>query len=135
MSRSKKKVYKPDLYACKGGEHETFAMIYDSMLKEEKFKRLSTTAKFLYIICRNQMTCNAGKQTLYNHAKEFGVTYQDNCFVLPAKHQREYGLNDRSNVRRGMKELEEAGFIKKLENNAARWKTNVYRFSDEWKSK
>ena len=130
---SKKQTFKPDYCASKCGSHETFATVYDSMLKSEAFNNLSMSAKYLYILCRNQMTSRIGRETLYNHGKENDIEYPDNCFVFPAKHQREYGFKDRSNVTKGLKELEKAGFIRKYENNKYRWKVNVYQFSSDWK--
>lgn len=132
---SKKQTFKPDYYASKCGKHETFATVYDSMLKSEQFKNLSLSAKFLFLLCRNQLTSRAGRETLYNHGKEFEILYPDSCFVFPAKHQREYGLNDCSNVTKGLKELENAGFIRKYECNKHCWKVNVYQFATDWKNK
>lgn len=133
MAGKKQTTFKPDFNASKCGKHETFATIYDSMMKHEKFKNLSLAAKFLYIACRNQHTSRLGRECLYNHAKEHNITYPNNAFVFPAKHQKEYGFNDRSNVRRWMKELIEAGFIEIYENNKHRWKVNVYVFISKWK--
>ena len=129
-----RKKFIADYYASMCGEHETFGMIYESMLVSEKFKELSLSAKFVYCLCRSQATSKIGRQALYKHGEEFGIDYPENCFVFPAKHIRKYGL-DRSNVSKYMTELIKAGFIKKYENNKYCWKVNVYQFSANWKTK
>lgn len=133
MARGKKQAYKPDYFASKGGTHETFGMIYDSLMKSEQFKELPLYARYIYVACRNQINSKSCRETLYNHGKESGIDYPDNCFVFPAKQQKEYGFNDRSNFSKGMKELIEAGFIKLYENNRYTWNVNVYQFSSAWK--
>lgn len=130
---NRKTNYKPDYYSSMCGNHETFGTIYKSMLVSEKFKELSLSARFIYCLCRCQLTSNNGRQTLYNHGKENNIDYPANCFVFPAKHIKEYGL-DRSNVSKHLTELEKAGFIKRYEKNGHRWKVNVYQFSAEWKN-
>lgn len=134
MARKNKKPYKPDYFASCGDEKDTFLICYDSMLISEQFRGLSLGAKLLYVFCRNQLTNRDGRKCLYNHAKETGFSYPENCFVFPAKHQEKYGLT-RTNSYRYFQELIENGFIKKYEGNKHRWKVNVYQFSDEWKNK
>lgn len=129
----KKKEYKPDYYASLGNAKDTFSTLYDSMITSEKFKQLSLPAKNVYYLCRNQYTSRRGRECLYNHAKEYGITYPDGCFVFPAKHSEVYGLK-RAYVSKYLTELEKAGFIKRYENNKHTWKVNVYQFSTEWKN-
>lgn len=130
---NKKTSFKPDYFASKCGTHETFATVYDSMLTSEQFKRLSPTAKYLYVACRNQLTSKRGRETLFNHGKEFEIVYPDNCFVFPAKHLKEYGFTDRSNGTKYLNELEQAGFIRKYECNKHCKKVNVYQFTSKWR--
>lgn len=129
----KKKTFKPDYFASRCGAKETYGTIYYSLLTDEKFLKLSNMARYLYVCCRVQSTSRLGRECLYNHGNEEGVVYGEGCFVLPAKHQREYGLNDRGNVAKWMKELIDAGFVDKLETNKHRKKVNVYRFSTRWR--
>lgn len=131
----RKKTFKPDMYASKGGSHETFGIIYDSLLTDERFRNLSVTARYVYCCCRNQIMSNRSKRMLYQHGKKHNRTYSDNTFVFPARDQVEYGFPDRSNFAKYMNELKDAGFIDKLEDNKARMKPNVYRFSERWKNK
>ena len=135
MSRSKsKKNYSPDVFACLSNGDTSFGMVYHSMLQHESFIRLSNPAKLTYIYCRVQYASKIGMSCLHNHAEEDGATYPAGCFVFPAKHQREYGINDRSNFRKYMQELIDAGFIERYEDNKHRWKVTVYRFSQNWKT-
>ena len=81
-----KKSFKPDYNACIGNnKHENFGSIYESMVKSEQFKALSSPARMLYVLCRIQHKSGAGKACLHNHSEEFGVKYPDSCFVFPAK--------------------------------------------------
>ena len=130
----KSKSRSPDYNASMCGTHETFAMIYDSMLKHPAFIKLSPTAKIIYMLCRNQATCREGRQCLHEHSKRTGVTYPDSCFVFPAKQQEQYGYTGRANVSKYLNELTKAGFIKSYEKNQHRFKVNVYQFTSEWKN-
>lgn len=134
MAGKSKKTYKPDYFASCGDEKDTFLTCYDSLLVSEQFKKLSPSAKNMYILCRNQLTSRNGRQCLYNHAKEFEISYPDNCFVFPSKQQERYGLK-RTNSYRYLQELIDAGFIKKHEGNKHMWKVNVYQFCTDWKKK
>lgn len=112
---------------------DTYATIFDSMLKSKAFIDLSPTAKVLYICCRNQAQSKAGKESLLKHCKEFNNYIEYGIdFVLPAKHLEEYGI-DRRNADRYFKELIAAGFIIKKEINKYTFKVNVYSFSSKWK--
>ena len=130
---SRKKEFKPDYYASVGGSHETFGIVYDSLLTDKRFKNLSITARYIYCCCRNQVMSNRSKRMLYQHGKKYNRTYDENTFVFPARDQVEYGFMDRSNFAKYMNELKDAGFIDKIEDNKAMMKPNVYRFSDRWK--
>lgn len=133
MARKRKSKYQPDFNACYGrNNHENFGTVYESMVKSEMFQRLSAPAKLLYILCRVQHRSGEGKACLYKHSEEEGVIYPENCFVFPAKQQKEYGLT-RTNSSRYFKELIEAGFLENYENNKFRRKVNVYCFSSKWK--
>ena len=67
-----KKSFKPDYNACIGNnKHENFGSIYESMVKSEQFKALSSPARMLYVLCRIQHKSSAGKACLHNHSEEF----------------------------------------------------------------
>ncbi len=122
-----------DFTACIGSSDTRFGMLYVSMLKHPRYISLSPPAKQLYTLCRAQWSSKEARACLYKHAQEHGLEYPEECFVFPAKHQREYGINSPSNFNRAMKELISAGFVERYEENKHRWKVNVYRFSTGWK--
>ena len=128
-----KKSFKPDYNACIGNnKHENFGSIYESMVKSEQFKALSSPARMLYVLCRIQHKKQRRKSfACIITVKNFGVKYPDSCFVFPAKQQLEYGLQ-RTNSQRYFKELIEKGFIENM-NRINIEKINVYRFSSKWK--
>lgn len=122
---------------CDGDNYGT---VFQSMLQHDKFKGLSLNAQRLYIICRVQAQTNENSRILYNLKRDSTFNGKENPsdygqkFVLPAKHQKDYGLNYK-NTTRYFKELIDAGFIKLIENNAHRRIANVYAFSHEWLTK
>ena len=80
-----KKSFKPDYNACIGNnKHENFGSIYESMVKSEQFKALSSPARMLYVLCRIQHKSSAGKACLHNHSEEFGVVLRAKG-MLPAE--------------------------------------------------
>lgn len=135
MSKSKtQRKYSPDVFACLSEEDTSFGMVYYSMLHHDSFINLSSSAKLIYMYCRVHSSSKIARSCLYKHAEEEGFTYPSGCFVFPAKHQRIYGFNDRSNFRKHMRELIDNGFIERFEDNKHRWKVTVYRFSQKWKN-
>jgi hypothetical protein len=127
----KKKTQYVDITASKAAR-DNFGTIFDSMCTDKSFQRLSIAARLFYCYCRVQAKTTRCTACLYEHAKEFGKTYNQNCFVFPASHLALYGY-DRSNASRYFKELENAGFIRKLEPNKHMKRVNVYEFCDTWK--
>jgi len=129
MSKEK---YKPDYNASKNNE-KCFGSIYSSLAQDKAFRELSIGTRYFYFICRVQANSQKGRRCLYNHAKEWNKTYSHlTHFVFPDKHLREFGYN-RSNACKYFKELEAAGFIKKIEDNRFNHRVNVYAFSSKWK--
>lgn len=126
-----KKQYKPDLFASVG-KGDTFAMIYDGMIKSDAFLSLTCAEKYFYCVCRVQSKSVDGKACLYRHGIEDGVQYTEHDFVFPAKHMEKYGY-DRSNGLKYINSLIDKGFIKCKEKNKHRYKVNVYSFTDGWK--
>lgn len=112
---------------------DTFGTLYDSMLKNKKFQDLNIGARFFYVCCRVQSQSKQGKQCLYKHAEEYKRNYNENVFVFPSDHLAKYGIQ-RNNAPKLFAQLEEAGFIKKLECNNHQHKVNVYTFTDAWKN-
>ena len=130
MNRSKKPKYKDSRASINGKDY--FGTVYDGMCRSKKYRNMTIGAKHFYTLCRVQAKSTHGKACLYKHSNEYGITYNENCFVFPSSHLAMYGV-DRSNACRYFKELEGAGFIKKIESNKHIKKINVYEFSDGWK--
>lgn len=127
-----KKNYVRDTFAsCK--DKDTFGSIYESMVLSPAFIELSSREKVMYMLCRVQASSKTAKSCIYNHATENEREYEKNAFVFPAKHMAKYGI-DRSNGNKLLKQLEEKGFIEKVECNKRQRKINVYRFSIGWKN-
>ena len=123
-------------------DNDTYTMLFDSMIISDAFQKLTPNGKLMLLYCRNQKTCKVGRACLYELAKERAAMYNDNAlinkymtepyFVLPSKQLTRYGI-DRRNATRYLKELEQQGFIEKVESNKGRYKTNLYKFVDTWK--
>lgn len=119
------------------GQPDKFGMIYESMVKHEKFNKLSIGAKWLYVLCRIQLNTKKQIQCRHNHEDEIqkagaDIRYDyERDFVFPAKQLKEYNIQ-RQNAYKYFNELEEHGFIERKERNGIRQKVNVYSFSDKW---
>ena len=132
MARRKKKDTR-DVYASLDSGDRFFARIYPGMIASKAYQNLSLGAKQFYILCRCQACSKEGRQVLFNHGKEYGITYNENDFVFPASHLERFGIK-RQNSTKYFKELEKAGFIEKKEENKSLKRVNVYSFSSKWKT-
>lgn len=130
MGRTKKKYH--DIYASMS-VHDSFGIMYESMMDSKAWQKLTGSAAKLYVASRTHAKSKEGQQTLYNHGKKYGTTYESNDFVFPATQLEKKGF-DRSNASKLFKELIEKGFIDKKEDNKAIKQVNVYSFSERWKT-
>ena len=134
MSRKKRKakinpVFSNDILK------DHFSMMYVTQLRSKAYIDLSLPAKLLYCTLRVHANSLEGRECLFMHGKETGIDYDpDICFVFPASHQRLYGYKDRRNVEKYMRELNAAGFIKKVESNWNLRQVTVYQFVSDWKT-
>lgn len=133
MARKKTLQYK-ELYASKKhGRYDNYGRLYVSMFESEKFQNMSINARLLYVICRVQAASQDGKACLFRHGEEHERHYDiTRHFVFPAKHKERFGIKDRRNANRWIKELIDNGFIEIVENNQKQRKVTVYAFSDKW---
>lgn len=131
MNKNNKKV--PMQYYQGATSNDTFTPLYSAFLKHENYIKLKSGTKNILMCCLAQISDKKSKQCVYNHKKEleaYGIelAYPEYMtFVFPTKQAEEYGIKA-SNLSRGLKELEELGFIKTLENNQLRHKMNYYCF-------
>lgn len=134
MSRKKRKakinpVFSNDILK------DHFSMMYVSQLRSKAYIELSLPAKLLYCTLRVHSNSPEERECLSMHGKETGIEYDpDIFFVFPASHQRLYGYKDRRNVEKYMRELNAAGFIKKVESNWNLRQVTVYQFVSDWKT-
>ena len=134
MSRKKRKakinpVFSNDIL------NDHFSMIYVTQLRSKAYIELSLPAKLLYCTLRVHSNSPEERECLSMHGKETGIEYDlDIFFVFPASHQRLYGYKDRRNVEKYMRELNAAGFIKKVESNWNLRQVTVYQFVSDWKT-
>lgn len=127
----------------------TFGMIYTDQLKSKKFwGTLSCSSRLFYLVCVAHSSTKECKECLYNALKEryellgtplnecdLNTRVYDNhkkMFVFPKKHYEEYGYT-KAYAYKCFKELEEKGFIKKVQEGKRNRKVNIYEFSKEWK--
>lgn len=107
---------KPWLTAKQDCKEKRFIQVGNSLLLDKRYQRLSTGAKCLY-----QCMCmeSAGKRE----------------FQFPHGAAKKYGIAS-SSFDRQSKELQQAGFIEKIEDgNYAQYAPAVYRFSLLWRTK
>ena len=106
---AKKKPKYTDFFAS-SSVNDNFGTIFNSMCKDAGFQKLPPAAKWFYVLCRVEAQSPEGKACLYKHGEKSGHTYMQNCFVFPAKHQKQYGIQ-RQNGSAYFKALIDAGFI------------------------
>lgn len=115
---------------------QRFGRVYEGMLKHEKFRKLSPTAKVLYIICITHTLTKKNYTTLHNFNNDEGnekeYSNSQGYFILSREQLKEYGMNTGS-CSRWFKELVQAGFIEYVERNQHRKRANVYKLSNKWK--
>lgn len=133
MSRSKQKKKFHDVYASIK-PNDNFGTLFDSMCQSEAYKSLTLGEKQMYTMCRVQAKSPHGRKCLYKHGEEYGRKYDaDKYFVFPAEHMAKYNI-DRSNGGKWLKQLEEKGFIERVECNKHIQKVNVFAFSNKWEN-
>ena len=130
----KKKFHICPVFSCDTLK-DRFLLLYVSQIRSKAYTELSLSAKQLYIVMRVHAHSEEGRACLAMHGKETGIEYDpDIFFVFPASHQRLYGYKDRRNVEKYMRELNAAGFIKKVESNWNLRQVTVYQFVSDWKT-
>jgi hypothetical protein len=105
--------YKPFESSTKTGR---YSRISASMLKSEAWIKLKAIAVKLYIYLKLKYMGNP-------HNIEFQCTYKEI--------NQHIGFNDTS-IKSAYDDLIKKGFIKVIENNQSRMKSNKYKFSDNW---
>ena len=106
---------KPWLSANLDSKERRYIQIGNSILLSKQFQALRPTAQILYF-------CMALESGLHRD------------FIFPQKTMTKYGLN-RSTAVKGIEELIETGFIRKVYSGKATREPSKYEFINEWKMK
>ena len=101
----------------------------------ENVKRLSPSARLLYLACASQRMSAKGLAHLHLFNQQHGTDYHEKkgYFTMPNRRLKEYGLKPDTCYRTAFKELINAGFIEIVEGNKHRHIENIYRLSTAWK--
>lgn len=137
-SRRKKGI--PDFnlsyYMQTSSSDKRFSTIYEGMLKCEKWKGLTPTAKYLYIAAATHTQTVENFKAMKWYAETEGLDEQAikgrGYFILTREQLDSYGING-SHASKYFKELVDAGFIEYVHRNQHRKKANLYRLSSQWK--
>jgi hypothetical protein len=116
-----------------GEKQDNFACVYEGLVKHEKFLSLPLSTRATYIICCVHMKSKEGRSNLYMACKENDINPMNTMFVFPAKHMKQYGIKNRQQGYKALKELEQNGFIEVVAKNRHRHKQNIYKLSKKWK--
>lgn len=130
---NRKTPYKPKLFESTGRSNDTSANIYDSMLVSPAFKALTKGQRLLYVYM---------KKMYYGHRRPIkddplSFTFNQCKWIKDKKHTNKYGFELYSNKNQFYKDrdaLVNHGFIEIVENNKNQRESNIYRFSDKWRT-
>lgn len=122
--RKKAEQYRPQPFESSMGGSEHFTRIFDSMLKHQSFKNLSSSARSVYLILKLQY-----------RGESFSTGSK---VVCPYRTFNEYGIQNKT-ASRALTELEKAGFIR-IERGTKQTGKNpnlyrnpsIYHFVSDW---
>lgn len=112
MPRKKKTPFAPWETLASDGIEKRYTRFGNTLLYSPAFLRLSANAKQAYLYMKIE---SAGKKE----------------FTMPRQKQNMF--TNKNSFLRAKEELEQAGFIETIQNNANLRKPNVYGFSERWK--
>ncbi len=112
MARKKKTPFAPWETTASDGIEKRYTRLGSTLLYSPAFLRLSANAKQVYLYMKIE---SAGKRE----------------FIMPR--QKQLRFTNKNSFIRAKDELEQAGFIETVQNNANLRKPNVYWFSERWK--
>ncbi len=124
------------LFLAVSDNDRRFGAIYEGLLKHEKFKQLSPTAKWLLVIVATHVTTSKNYRSLYAYRAAEGLEPTElagnGYFILSSEQLQEYGFPS-SHAPRYFKELIGGGFVTVVYHNQHRRRSNVYRLCSAWK--
>ncbi len=112
------------------GLSETFARIYESMLRSSAWKSLTTKQKLLYVYCKAQYF--GKRKPSYDFPD---LELDETSFYFHKKQALDYGLYSDSTLRflySDMRELEKKGFIEIVASGRPNHMKSIYKFSGKW---
>lgn len=122
--RMSKKRYVPKPFESIGISSDTSANIYSSMLLSKAWQILNISTKELYLYCKNE----------YYRQKKKPFTDDQTCFYFnQAIYLNIYGKTNASQLRAGINELIEKGFIRCIECGANTRTKSIYQYSSKWR--
>ncbi len=130
---ARKRGYKPKAFESAGGDRDTSANIYESMLQSAAFMDLSKNQRLLYLYLKAQYYGKRKPGKDYPDIEQF---QGDDLFYFPMSVAEKYGLYTKSNhtaFRNDMKALESHGFIRTVSNGKSTKKKSICQFSGEWR--
>lgn len=140
---SRKRTFPTKLYATAGKyevngslREDTFAQIYESVLRGGAFQSLAPRVQMLYVYTRMQ---EVGKRKPNRELKNTPVeelVKSEDCFFFPlnvaAQYTNRYNSKP-SSLYKDMRTLEKYGFIDIVVSGKNTRTKSVYRYSDRWK--
>lgn len=140
----------PPSFAFEDNPSSKFGIIYADLLKSQRFRELSGSAKVLYVCMSAHAHTRESLECLYNTISELDrvmklnsspeqireAVYQRDYqyFVFPARHYQGYGF-DRKTFWKLKEELLRAGFIEEIVKQSHLRRVTVFGFSANWKRK
>lgn len=128
----KKQKYARKLYESDGGVHDTYTMIFTSMLKSEAFKDLTSKEKVVYVCMKLQTVGTKKPRNDYPNIPD--LQYEE-CIYFPLSLAEEFGLysrNSRKEFYSTIESLESHGFIKKISSGRNTRQKSIYKLSSDW---
>lgn len=114
---------------------DTTANIYESMLRSEAWKDLSSKQQVLYLYCKAQYY---GKAKPGSDFPDIPELQGDELFYLNRElvvsEYELYSEGNRTKFYRDMKALEEHGFIQTVINGKRKHTRNIYKFVADWQN-
>lgn len=130
---NRKGSYKPKPFESTGRSNDTSANIYDSMLESSAFKDLSYRQQLLYVYMKARYYGH--KHPIKDDSTTF--TFNQGLWIKDKNHSYKGGYklySHKAHFYRDRDALVNHGFIEIVENNKNQRESNVYRFSDKWRT-
>lgn len=126
----RKQPYRPKLFESTGDTSDTSANIYMSMLKSPAFKDLTNNQRLLYVYLKSRYYDQKNKPI---EADKTSFTFNQCRWIKGGAYSFDIYSNKRQ-FYRDRDALADHGFIEIVERNKNQRESNIYRFSDGWRT-